>query len=86
MSDGGGPADDDADAIREHQLKLQAAATKARAEKRRAEIIKAARAHERAREVLKSNCWECWKTGQDVIRCTCIRKQNVKAYFGRFTA
>ena len=33
MSDGGGPADDDADAIREHQLKLQAAATKARAEK-----------------------------------------------------
>ena len=90
MSDGGGhstaeaagcAADDDAEAIRERQLKLQAAASKARAVKRRAEIVKAERTRERAREVLKKNCWECWKGGQDILWCKCNMRQNINAFY-----
>ena len=69
------------EAIRERQLKLQAAASKARAVKRRAEIVKAERTRERAREVLKKNCWECWKGGQDILWCKCNMRQNINAFY-----
>jgi len=46
--------------IRERQLKLQGAASKARGEKRRAETVnQAERTGESERELLKANCWEC---------------------------
>lgn len=71
---------DDADAIRAHQLRLHAAATRARNEKKRADMKKAERARERVRETLKANCWECWRSGQDILQCKCGKRRNITDY------
>lgn len=61
---------------------MSAEAVRTSQEELKKRLLQAARdktKHERAREELKKQCWECWKQ-YDAVACSCTHKK-IKQYF-----
>lgn len=72
----------DADAIRV-RAEFLAAAAKASAERKRAVLKKAERLKTKARLILKSLCWDCWRSGQNILTCECGKPSLITDFCSR---